>query len=62
MRPKWPKLASLAQKNVHSSFSSLMHSLLAKDNLLEHLFIFSKENFAYHKRQIMQKKLRLSSP
>ena len=28
MRPKWPKLASLAQKYAHSSFSSLVHSLL----------------------------------
>ena len=34
MMPKWPKLASLAQKYVHSIFSSLVHSLLPKDTLL----------------------------
>ena len=34
MRTKWPKLASLAQKNAHSGFSSLMHALLSKDTLL----------------------------
>ena len=34
MRPKWPKLASLAQKVAHSSFSSLVQSLLPKDTFL----------------------------
>ena len=31
MKPKWQKLASLARKYVHSSFSSLVQSLLPKD-------------------------------
>ena len=34
MRLKWPKIASLA----HSSFSSLVHSLLPKDNLFKNIF------------------------
>ena len=34
MRPEWPKLASLARKHAHSSFSSPVHSLLSKDNFL----------------------------
>ena len=34
MTPKWQKLASLAQENAHSSFSSLVQSLLPKDTLL----------------------------
>ena len=34
MKPKWQKLASLAQKCVHSSFMSLVQSLLPKDTLL----------------------------
>ena len=38
MRPNWPKLASLAQKFAHSSFSSLVHSLLPKDNLFKTIF------------------------
>ena len=33
MRPKWPKLASLAQKPAQSSFNSSVQSLLPKDNL-----------------------------
>ena len=37
IRPKWPKLASLA----HSSFSSLVHSLLPKDNLFKNIFNLS---------------------
>ena len=39
MRPKWPKLASLARKLAHSSFSSSMHSLLPKDNLIKNIFV-----------------------
>ena len=39
MRPKWPKLASLARKLAHSSFSSLMHSLFPKDNLIKNIFV-----------------------
>ena len=38
MRPKWPKLASLAQKLAHFSFSSSVHSLLPKDNLFKDIF------------------------
>ena len=35
MEPEWQKLASLAQKKyAHSSFSSLVQSLLPKDTLL----------------------------
>ena len=34
MKPKRQKLASLAQKNALSSFSSMVHSLLPKDTLL----------------------------
>ena len=34
MKPKWQKLASLAQKYAHSSFSYLMQSLLPNDTLL----------------------------
>ena len=34
MKPKWQKLASLARKYAHSSFSSLVKSLLPKDTLL----------------------------
>ena len=34
MRPECPKLASLAQKYAHSSFSSLVHPLLPRDTLL----------------------------
>ena len=34
MKPKWQKLASLAQKYAHSSFSSLVQPLLPKDTLL----------------------------
>ena len=34
MRPKWPKLA-------HSSFSSLVHSLLPEDNLFKNIFDFT---------------------
>ena len=34
MTPKGQKLASLARKYVHSSFSSLVQSLLPKDTLL----------------------------
>ena len=34
MKPKWQKLASVAQENAHSSFSSLVQSLLSKDTLL----------------------------
>ena len=32
------KLASLAQKIAHSSFSSLVNSLLLKDNLFKNIF------------------------
>ena len=38
MIPKWPKLASLAQKYVHPSFRSLVHSLLPKNTLLRTYF------------------------
>ena len=34
MKPKWQKQASLAQEIAHSSFSSLVQSLLPKDTLL----------------------------
>ena len=34
MKPKSQKLASLARKYAHSSFSSLVQSLLPKDTLL----------------------------
>ena len=34
MKPKWQKLASLDRKYAHSSFSSLMQSLLPRDTLL----------------------------
>ena len=34
MKPNWQKLASLARKYAHSSFSSLVQSLLPKDTLL----------------------------
>ena len=34
MKPKWQILASLAQKYAHSSFSSLVQSLLPRDTLL----------------------------
>ena len=34
MKPEWQKLASLAQKYAHSSFDSLMQSLLLRDTLL----------------------------
>ena len=36
MRPKWPKLASLAQKICNS----LVHSLLPRDNLFKNIFDF----------------------
>ena len=39
MRPEWPKLASLAQKLAHSSFSSSVHSLLQKDSLFRYIFV-----------------------
>ena len=38
MMPKWPKLACLAQKFAHSSFSLLMQSLLPKDTLFKNIF------------------------
>ena len=34
MKPKWQKLASRPRKYAHSSFSSLVQSLLPKDTLL----------------------------
>ena len=34
MKPKWQKLASLAQESAHSSISFLVQSLLSKDTLL----------------------------
>ena len=34
MKSKWQKLASLAQEYAHSSFNSLVQSLLPKDSLL----------------------------
>ena len=34
MKPKWQKLASLAQKNARSSLSSMVHPLLPKDTIL----------------------------
>ena len=40
MRPKWPKLASLARKYARSSYSSSVHSLLPTDNLLKNIFSF----------------------
>ena len=42
MRPKWPKLANLAQKVAHSNFSSLVKSLLPKDILFKNIFIHAK--------------------
>ena len=33
IKPKWQKLASLAPKYAHSSFSSLVQSLLPRDTL-----------------------------
>ena len=42
MRPKWQKLASLAQKVAHSHFSSLVQSLIPKDILLKNIFIHAK--------------------
>ena len=39
MTPKWQKLASLAQKYAHSSFSSLVQSLLPRDTLLRTYFM-----------------------
>ena len=53
MRPKWPKLASLAQKYAHYSFSYLVHSLLPKDNLFKN--IFEREGL-YHDGYIEPKK------
>ena len=41
MGPKWPKLASLAQKLAHSSFSSSVQSLLPTDNLCKNIFDFT---------------------
>ena len=42
MRPKWPKLASLAKIICTlRSFSSLVHSLLPKDNLFKIIFDFT---------------------
>ena len=38
MKPKWPKLASLAQQFALSSFSSLVNSLLLKDNFFKNIF------------------------
>ena len=38
MKPKRQKLASLAQKYVHSSFSSLVQSLLPKDTPFKNIF------------------------
>ena len=40
MRPKWPKLISLAQNLLHSSFSSLVQSLLPRDNLFTNILVF----------------------
>ena len=37
MWPKLPNLASLAQNFAHSSFSSLVHSLLPKDNIFKNI-------------------------
>ena len=39
MKPKWQKLIILARKYAHSSFSSLVQSLLPKDTLLRTYFI-----------------------
>ena len=42
MRPKWPKLASLAQKScLIYTFSSLMYSLLPNDNRVKSIFDFT---------------------
>ena len=43
MRPKWPKLASLAlaRKPAHSCFSSSVHSFLPNDNLFKNIFDFN---------------------
>ena len=38
MRPKWPKLASLAQKPCTLWFQFLVHSLLPRDNLFKYIF------------------------
>ena len=37
MRPKWPKLASLAQKTAYSSYSCSVHSLLPKHNFFKNV-------------------------
>ena len=42
MKPKWQRLASLAQKYAHSSFSSLVQSLLPKDTLLRTHLLYNK--------------------
>ena len=45
MGPRWPKLASLAEKLAHSSFSALVHSLLPKDNLFKNIFLKQNVHF-----------------
>ena len=40
MKPKWQKLASLAQKYAHSVFSSLVQFLLPKNALLRTYLTF----------------------
>ena len=40
VKPKWPKLV-WPRKNAHSSFSSLVHSLLPKDNPFKNIFDFT---------------------
>ena len=47
MKPKWQKLASLAQEYAHSSFSSLVQSLLPKDTLLR-TYLPIKVLYLYH--------------
>ena len=38
MRPKWLNVLVWPRKFAHSSFSSLVHSLLPKDNLFKNIF------------------------
>ena len=47
MKPKWPKLASLAQQYAHSSYSSSVQSLLPKDNLFKNIFESKMLKFVY---------------
>ena len=60
MRPKWPKLASQAQTYAHSSFISLVHSLLSKDTLLRiylHTMIKQRKGLSTHKQPELKKNI-----